>query len=145
MPPLRDAMYDFDIHAINLFSLANDVHVLRDADETSPVSAIARVGYLANSPEAPTIAVSFRTLELFRTLRIFKASFSIEAFTKVICHHYKTPYRRRYRQIISDTFDIYLNILHNIDHEVDKVLGHDTADYRVQHSCPPCRYEVCVS
>ena len=52
------------------------------------------------------------------------------------------PYHRRYRKALSDTFDIYLTILQKVDTDVNKLLGHDAPDWRVQNSCPACCYEV---
>ena len=52
------------------------------------------------------------------------------------------PYHRRYRKALSDAFDIYVTILQMVDADVNKILGHDTPDWRVQNSCPACCYEV---
>ena len=52
------------------------------------------------------------------------------------------PYHRRYRKALSDTFDIYVTILQKVDEDVDKLLGRDSPDWRVQNSCPACSYEV---
>ncbi|KAK7444532.1 hypothetical protein VKT23_015210 [Stygiomarasmius scandens] len=83
-----DLEYDFEISTINLYTLERTIQVARDA-HTEPNVALVRAGYLGNSPVAPSIAVSLKTLELFHVLRLFKASFSIEAFAKVLCHLYK--------------------------------------------------------
>lgn len=45
-------------------------------------------GYLGTSPLYPSLAISLKTLELFRSLRKFKPSFSVEAFTKLLCYYY---------------------------------------------------------
>ncbi len=50
--------------------------------------ALMAAGYICNAPLFPSLAISVKTLELFRTIRLFKASFSTEAFTKLLCHHY---------------------------------------------------------
>lgn len=52
------------------------------------------------------------------------------------------PYRRGYRNGLSDAFDIYMVIRRNIDKRVSHELGQDGVNYRVLHSCPPCNYVV---
>ncbi|THU84014.1 hypothetical protein K435DRAFT_688431 [Dendrothele bispora CBS 962.96] len=140
-PPSSHPEYDFDISTIDLYTLERTVHILRD-EHTEPSVALVRSGYLGNSPLNPSLAIALRTLELFHTLRLFKASFSVEAFAKVLCHSYKLPYRRGYRTALSDAFDIYLAILRNVDDRVTKELGHNSQDYQVKNSCPACCYEL---
>lgn len=45
-------------------------------------------GYLGNVPLNPSIAVSFKTLEMYRRIQLRKPSFSVEAFAKVTCDLY---------------------------------------------------------
>jgi hypothetical protein len=52
------------------------------------------------------------------------------------------PFRRKYRSALSDTFDIYLAILHDIDQHVHVSLGCADENWRVLNACPPCNYEV---
>ena len=52
------------------------------------VKALMIQGYLATSPVDPTLAISIKTLELFRRLRCRKASLSVEAYAKVLCDLY---------------------------------------------------------
>ncbi|RDX47631.1 hypothetical protein OH76DRAFT_1456691 [Lentinus brumalis] len=101
-------------------------------------TSIAESGFLPASPVDPSLAVSFRTLEYFRRLRLRKASYSVEAFAKVICDLYGIPYRRRFRTAISDTYDVYLSILRIVDGRVKAYLGEDGPNWRVKNSCPAC-------
>lgn len=52
------------------------------------------------------------------------------------------PYRRRYRSLLSDAFDVYLSILRAIDKKVKHALKHDAPDWRVRNACPPCTYKL---
>ena len=75
------------MRVLDFYTLANEVeYSVRPGERTS--EALVASGYLPNSPVSPSIAVSIKTLELLRELRLFKASFSTEAFTKLICHKY---------------------------------------------------------
>jgi len=42
----------------------------------------------------------------------------------------------------SDTFDVYLSILRNVDQRVQKALARDTPHWRVQHFCPACTHRI---
>ena len=52
------------------------------------------------------------------------------------------PYRRHYRDAMTNAFDAYLSMLRIIDQRVDAAFGRDTPDWRVLNACPPCTYEV---
>ena len=45
-------------------------------------------------------------------------------------------------RILTDIFDVYLKILRRVKQMVDKELGRLSDNYRFQHSCPLCQYEV---
>ncbi|KAJ3831206.1 hypothetical protein F5878DRAFT_549821 [Lentinula raphanica] len=133
--------YNFTIPVVDIHTLDREVNIQRPGDMTVS-HALMRAGYLGSSPEQPSLAVSLQTLELFRTLRLFKPNLSVEAFAKTICHLYSKPYRRSYRTALSDTFDVYLSIVREVDARVASELGHDEPNYRVLHSCPSCSYEL---
>ncbi|KAL6307294.1 hypothetical protein BKA93DRAFT_815978 [Sparassis latifolia] len=137
-----DEGYSFTIEVIDIYSLVTSVHVPRTRESRSQAEAIAAQGYLPTTPISPTLAISYKTLELFRRLRLRKPSFSAEAFTKVICDYYAIPYRRRYRSALSDAFDIYLSIHRVIDKRVQAELGRGTPDWHVLNACPACCYEL---
>ncbi|OSD06273.1 hypothetical protein PYCCODRAFT_1464243 [Trametes coccinea BRFM310] len=59
-----DPEYSFDIDIIAIYRLQTSVTITRGADK-SAVIALARHGYLGNSPVNPSLAISFKTLELF--------------------------------------------------------------------------------
>ncbi|THU96505.1 hypothetical protein K435DRAFT_664315 [Dendrothele bispora CBS 962.96] len=133
--------YNFNIPVIDIHTLEHEVFIKRD-ENTEPNVALVRSGYLGNSPLNPSLAISLRTLELFYVIRLFKPSFSVEAFSKVLCHVYGRPYRRGYRTSLSDAFDVYLKIRRKVDTRVASELGHDTPNYRVLNGCPACCYKL---
>ena len=165
-PPVKEmpsstpnASLDFSISIVDLYSLKTSADILRSAESKSPSEALALSGYIWNSPINPSLAVSIRTLELYQRICLRKASFSVEAFAKVICDMYSVssssvfqciiiwkiqqiPYRWWYRNLLSETFDIYLAILRVVDKEVRVALGHDTPNWQVLNACPSCTYEV---
>ncbi|KAK7045872.1 hypothetical protein VNI00_007301 [Paramarasmius palmivorus] len=131
----------FVIDVIDIYNLAREVNITTKPDEGRVIS-IARAGYLATTPTYPSLAISFRTLELYRVLRLFKPSLSVEAFAKVLCHEYMIPYRRGYRTALGDAFELYLTIKRDINNRVAEVLGHNTPNHRVLNACPPCSYQL---
>ena len=69
-PPAVDVdpvSYDFSIECVDLYSLTMSIDVPRTSSMTA-VEAIMVQGYLATSPVDPTLAISIKTLELFRKL-----------------------------------------------------------------------------
>ena len=79
--------YDFDITTIDLYTLASSMYIPRTASMTAP-EALMLQGYMATSPISPSLAISIKTLELFRILRSRKASLSVEAYAKALCDLY---------------------------------------------------------
>lgn len=77
----------FEITVIDLFDLSRTKTFSLGTAQTVSEALVAN-GYLGSSPIKPSLAISLRTLELFRCVRLFKSSFSIEAFAKLICHYY---------------------------------------------------------
>lgn len=82
------AEYDFTIHTVDIFTLERSALISRSADCRSPSIALILQGYMGNTPHSPSYAVSLRTLEYYRLLRLCKPSLSVEAFAKVICDSY---------------------------------------------------------
>ena len=79
--------YDFNITTIDLYTLASSMYIPRTASMTAP-EALMLQGYVATSPISPSLAISIKTLELFRILRSRKASLSVEAYAKALCDLY---------------------------------------------------------
>ncbi|KAG6874101.1 hypothetical protein C0992_008123 [Termitomyces sp. T32_za158] len=81
--------YDFEITIVDLYTLNTSITIHHTESSKSVVLDLIRQGYLGATPEEPSIAISLCTLELYHRIRRRKASFSAEAFAKVICDLYK--------------------------------------------------------
>ncbi|KAF9231234.1 hypothetical protein BU15DRAFT_90967 [Melanogaster broomeanus] len=136
------ADFSFTIRTVDIFTLSTSAHIPCSADVTSVAEALVQAGFLGNSPINPSISVSFRTLEHYHFLCLWKPSFSVEAFAKVLCDSYQMPYRRTYRTILADTFDLYLSICREVDAQVDASLGRDTPNWHVLNACPACTFTL---
>ena len=62
-------------------------HIPHEEESELPSEALALSGYLGNKPFNPSLVISIRMLK-YRRLRLQKPSFSVEAFTKVVCGLY---------------------------------------------------------
>ncbi|KAH9853147.1 hypothetical protein C2E23DRAFT_729387, partial [Lenzites betulinus] len=130
-----------EIDVYDIFSLSATASVASDT-ALSVAEALVVNGYLGTTPVTPAVAISLKTLELLRRIRLVKASFSLEAFAKLVCYYYSVPYRRMIRNAISDAFDVYLEILHAVKKRVSGTLGRDAPDWRACNSCPACCYKL---
>lgn len=77
----------FEIYTVDLYTL-HDTTIIHRKPTTEASIALVQNGYLGASPLVPTLAISLKTLKLYRRLRLRKPSFSYEAFTKVLCDLY---------------------------------------------------------
>lgn len=75
------------IDVLDIFSGATSATIPLSGNQTF-AEALVCAGYLGTTPLFPSLAISLKTLELFRVIRLFKASFSVEAFAKLCCHMY---------------------------------------------------------
>lgn len=87
-PASDSSPYDFSIEVADIYTVQTIAQIPRSAEVESIAEALVLNGYLPTSPESPSFAVSIKTLELFRCIRLRKPSFSIEAFAKVLCDLY---------------------------------------------------------
>lgn len=79
--------YDLEVECIDFFKPRDSITVPRTSRQL-PTEALVRSRFLGATPDKPTITVSIDTLQLFYDIRRFKASYSVEAFTKMICYKY---------------------------------------------------------
>ena len=86
-PSTPPANYDFSLEVLDIYTL-NTLVIVPCSEKDLPIQALAKIRYLGNAPATPSLAISFRTLELLRCIRLRKSSFSVEAFVKVVCDLY---------------------------------------------------------
>ena len=78
---------EVEILVIDIYNLSTSVKI-SCADDLTTAATLVGLGFIGNAPFRPSVAVSIKTLELYRVLRRRKPSFSIEAFVKVVCDLY---------------------------------------------------------
>ena len=165
-PPLDPGSdeYPYSLTVLDIFTMQQHLTIYQPrSDNPVPVN-LALHGFLSKTPSVPTIAIGFRTLELFHRIRLRKASMSVEAFTRVLCDYYEVsshftcrhlmprlilyqqaPFRRYFRTVLAETYEVYVRILNIVRKRVHDTLGWNTADWRVNNACKACCYVVSVS
>lgn len=72
----------FPITIMDLYTLNATTTITQRNDQVAAVTLV-EASYLGVSPVNPSMAISLKTLELYRLIRQRKPSFSFEAFAKV--------------------------------------------------------------
>ncbi|KAI0072741.1 hypothetical protein K474DRAFT_1604536 [Panus rudis PR-1116 ss-1] len=139
---VEEATTPYTVEVYDLWGCARSCTIERLDSSNTPAVDFARHGYLTKTALSPSVAISFRTLELYHNIRCCKASFSAEAFGRLLCKYYKIPYRRHMRTIVADTYEVYLNILREVEKRVHSALGWDDPDWRALNACRACCYEL---
>ncbi|KIM63444.1 hypothetical protein SCLCIDRAFT_15580 [Scleroderma citrinum Foug A] len=85
-------------------------------------------GYLGSAPIYPMVAISIHALALFHQAHRACPRYSIQSFCKTLCYIHQVPYRAYLTTQLSAAYDIYLEILHNVDRQLKKALGRDMPD-----------------
>ncbi|KAG1729062.1 uncharacterized protein EDB91DRAFT_1253155 [Suillus paluster] len=60
--------YDFEIECIDLYTLSSVTHIQHNADVKTVSEALVLNGYIGATLQSPSIAISLRTLELYRRM-----------------------------------------------------------------------------
>ncbi|KAG1717677.1 hypothetical protein EDB19DRAFT_1899909 [Suillus lakei] len=100
------------------------------------------VDIFGSSPIRPTVAITIRTLDVYRQSHRVTPRFSIHAEAKMLCFLHGVYYRRHLAEQLRISYDVYLQLHRRIDHRLDKVLGHDSDNWRMLNSCPACQYKL---
>ncbi|CDO74657.1 hypothetical protein BN946_scf184832.g1, partial [Trametes cinnabarina] len=107
-----------------------------------PTVTLARRGYMATAPVRPSLAVSFDILSFFRHLRGFCPRISIQAYCQTLCGVHGVFFHRYLALQFSTAFDVYLDILHEVDQRAHVVLHRDQPNWRMHNACAPCLYHL---
>ena len=95
----RDSKYDFTIRVLDIFTLNRTALIKPSSRVRSGAAALVEYGFIGVTPLNPSRAIGIKTLELFRRIRLRKPSFSVEAFTKLLCDYYSVSSRGPFRDI----------------------------------------------
>ncbi|KAJ6595266.1 hypothetical protein DFH09DRAFT_1244552 [Mycena vulgaris] len=106
------------------------------------VRAIDVFGLIPCAPWTPKLAIATRVLEKFRVARLRCPQLSVQSWMKTLADLHGLDFKPYTAQQFTVCFDVYLEILQNVDAHVKKALGRDAADYRLKNNCPACTYKL---
>ena len=88
-PPTSSDQHPYTLAVFDIFTMEQELTMYQPCPDNPVPVNLALYGFLAKTPSVPTVALGFRTLELFHRIRLRKASMSVEAFTRVLCDYYE--------------------------------------------------------
>ncbi|KZP18222.1 hypothetical protein FIBSPDRAFT_1046284 [Athelia psychrophila] len=132
---------DFAMHGVDTFDYSF-YRFKRPANMIYTNEGLVRSGFIGSAPLYPTICISIRTLEDYRQTHRVCPRLSIQASVRKLCHVHNRPFHRHLSRQFSDAFDVYLEILHQVELQIAKTLGRDAEDWDVKNACPCCMYEL---
>ncbi|KAG1772889.1 hypothetical protein EV702DRAFT_1201363 [Suillus placidus] len=133
--------HTFTVSGVGIMDFSPRLLIRQQHDEVAN-AALLRHGLLGCSPVQPTVAVRLECLELYHQIRRHQSSFGIQTIAKVLCALHNVTYSSSFRAQFSIAFDIYLEILCNIHSQVDRALGRDPINWRMNGTCPCCMFEM---
>ncbi|KAH7902889.1 hypothetical protein BJ138DRAFT_1138811 [Hygrophoropsis aurantiaca] len=93
------------------------------------------------APTIPSVAITIRTLAVYRQTHRVCPRLSIFAEVKKLCHMHNVPYHRYLTEQFRVAYDTYLEVQRRVDSRINAALGHDTPNWRMLNSCPACQYK----
>ncbi|KAJ6563273.1 hypothetical protein DFH09DRAFT_920315 [Mycena vulgaris] len=114
---------------------------MRQSDEFT-TSCLVGQGLIPCAPWTPKLAIATRVLEMFRVARLRCPQLSVQSWMKTLADLHGLDFKPYTAQQFTVCFDVYLEILQNVDARVKKALGRDAADYRLKNNCPACTYKL---
>ncbi|KAG2343823.1 hypothetical protein BDR05DRAFT_999730 [Suillus weaverae] len=130
----------FHVDVVGISGFAHAITIQQRPNE--PVNAaLLHMGLLGCSPLQLTIAIHIECLKLYHQIRRRQSSFSIQVIMKVLCALHDITYFRQFCDQFSDVFDIYLQILREIQSRVDWILDRDPNTWQINGSCPSCTFK----
>ncbi|KAG1766385.1 hypothetical protein EV702DRAFT_979590 [Suillus placidus] len=130
-----------DIDLVNIFG-RQQMSFQPPTSHHYPNETLIYHGYLGCSPLRPTVAISIRTLATYRQYHRACPRFSIQAQCKALCNLHDMPYRPYLNSQFSDTYNIYLEILHRVDRCLNEALMRNTPNWRLLNACLCCSYKL---
>ncbi|KAJ7911697.1 hypothetical protein B0H13DRAFT_2328079 [Mycena leptocephala] len=123
----------FSSYTVDAPLTGNDVYI---------ASGLVGQGLIPCSPWTPKVTVTICLLEMYRVARLRCPTLGIQPWLKTLADLHGKAFRPYSTQQFSTCFDVYLEILKNVDDRVKKALGRDAPDWRLKNGCPACTYKL---
>ncbi|KAF7358610.1 hypothetical protein MSAN_01199700 [Mycena sanguinolenta] len=128
-------------YIFDLFSACyQQVPIIRG--DRNVASAYVRQGLLPTAPHLPNVAITMRTLEIFRATQLRCPRLGLQPFVRALSDIHGVPPRAYLTTQLSIAFDLYLAIRAEADRRVQAALGRDSPNWRLKNACPACLYKL---
>ena len=131
---------------------------LRQGDQ-GVVASLVSQGLIPCAPYTPSVAITTRTLDLYKNTHLRCPHLAVQPFVKALCdlhgvsraflppnlvvnRHIQFAFRPYLSQQFSICYDLYLAIQSTVRARVHKALGRDSAHWRIKNTCPACTYKI---
>ncbi|KAJ6501846.1 hypothetical protein DFH09DRAFT_1102393 [Mycena vulgaris] len=129
------------IVVVDMFSCRDSqIEIIRGDAYVS--AAFVRQGLMPISPYFPSVAISIRTLEVYRVAHLRCPRLGIQAWVRALCDMHGVPPRTHLGTQFSIAFDLYLAILAVVEKRVQVALGRDAPNWRLKNACPCLHAEL---
>ncbi|KAK7007335.1 hypothetical protein R3P38DRAFT_3281563 [Favolaschia claudopus] len=129
------------IYVVDLFSACfTPVPIVRG--DQLITSAFVRQGLIPATPNNPSVAITIRTLEVFRATQLRCPRLGTQAFVRTLCDLHGVPPRPYLGRQFGIAYDLYLDIRAAVDKRVLVALGRDSPNWRLKNACPACLYKL---
>ncbi|KAF8188436.1 hypothetical protein K438DRAFT_1594303, partial [Mycena galopus ATCC 62051] len=99
-------------------------------------------GLVPPTPHLANVAITIRTLEVFRITHLQCPRLGLQPFVHALCDIHGVPPRSYLTVQFSVAFDVYLAIRAEVDKRVQAALGRDAPNWRLRNACPACMYKL---
>ncbi|KAJ6459907.1 hypothetical protein C8R45DRAFT_1056176 [Mycena sanguinolenta] len=107
-----------------------------------PEDAVVENGLLPTAPHLPSVAITLRTVEVFRTMQLRCPRLGLQPFVRGLCDIHALPPRAHLTVQFSIAFDLYLAIRAEADRRVQAALGRGSPNWHLKNACPACMYKL---
>ncbi|KAF7973473.1 hypothetical protein HWV62_15074 [Athelia sp. TMB] len=129
------------LRVLDLFETRYTSCIYPSADG-GPAPRIVKDGAIPTAPKNPSVAISTKVLELYRSAHFRCPQLSIQAFVKTILDVQTTVYQKHLCRQFSIAYDLYLSIRNAVNSRVKRALGRDGPNWELLHNCPACFNEL---
>ncbi|KAK0461669.1 uncharacterized protein EV420DRAFT_1266632 [Desarmillaria tabescens] len=110
--------------------------------DNTVVAAMVRHGLLPCAPYTPRVVITIKTMETFHLCHLQCPQFSVQAFVRALCDLHQSPCHSHLQEQFRICYDVYIEILCQVDQRVMNALSRDEPDWRLRNCYPACTFTV---
>ncbi|KAF5341224.1 hypothetical protein D9611_005927 [Ephemerocybe angulata] len=114
---------------------------LREGDAGVPAALLSQ-GLIPCAPFTPSTVFTVRTMELYHSLYLRCPHLALQPFIKGMCDMQGLPFSRGYSDKFTIAYDLYLQLVDEVEKKVLDALKRDSPNWRLKNACPACTYRL---